>query len=444
MAEPTFRASGIASGIDTGFMVEELTKIQRIPLDRLKSRQNAFSKQVSALGDISSKLTALKTAASKLASSGGLGVKSVGTPTAFAATPGSEAVAGRYDVQVGSLATNARALSDGLSTGTAIKAGTLNISVLGQDYEATIASGATLNEVASAIKASGAPVSAVVLNDGTKDFLSIVRKDSGYTIGGNAADALVISADYTGSSGHELAFAITNPENAALTVNGLSFVRTTNRVTDAVPGTTLELKVKGGPVETISLENDPTKTAENLKGFVDAYNSVMKTISDNLKPAATTDRAQTLAGDSSLRTLQRSLQSVLTNAVGGLTNVRSLAEIGIKTSQADGTISVDTATLTKALDKDADALNKIFSTATSGVSAVVEDLTQRYTNTKDGILTSRRNGINTQTRAIGKQLESMEVRIEAYRIGLINQFTAMEKTLSGLKATGSFLSSQYG
>ncbi len=444
MTESQFRASGIASGIDTAFLVEELTKLQRVPLDRLAKRQTAFTRQVSSLGDISSKLTALQTAAKKISTEGGLGVRATGTPTSFSVVPGTSAAAGRYEVTVNTLATNARALSAGVTSGTEIKAGTMTLSIQDSDYAIAISEGATLQDIANSIKESGAAVSAVVLNDGSKDFLSIVRKDSGHTLGTAANEALAISTSYTGAAGEEVAFAITDPTNAQFSVNGLTFNRTSNTVADAIPGTSLTLKVQGGPMETVQLDNDTSKTADNLKGFVDAYNSVMKTLSDNLKPAANTDRQQTLAGDGSLRSLQRSLQGVVTNMVGGMSNVRTLADLGLKTSQLDGTLSIDNAALSKALDRDSEALNKIFSTATSGVAAVTEDLVKRYTNTTDGILTNRRNGINAQVRGMGSQMEKMEIRIESFRTALINQFTAMEKTMAGLRATGSYLSSQYG
>lgn len=442
MADAMFRASGIASGIDTSYLVEELTKMQRIPLNRLTTRQTAFTRQVSSLGDISSKMNALQAAAKKLSTSGGLGLRSTGSPTGFSVTPTTTAVAGRYEVEVTNLATNARALSGGLATASLVKAGTLKLGVQGTNYDIAMGEGATLQDVANAIKASNAPVSAVVLNDGTSNYLSITRKESGYTIGSAASAGLTVSANYTGSTGEQLSFAVVNAENAQFSVNGLDFTRTSNSVSDAIPGAEMTLKAKGGAAEIVQLENDTSKTADNLKAFVDAYNSVMKSVSDNLKPSAGTDRTQTLAGDASLRSLQRSLQGVVTNMVSGLSNVRTLADLGLKTAQSDGSLSIDNAALSKALERDAEALNKIFSTATSGVAAVVEDLVTRFTNSSDGILTTRRNGINAQVKGMGAQIEKMELRIESFRSTLVNQFTAMEKTLSALKATGSFLSTQ--
>lgn len=444
MAEATFRAGGIVSGLDTNFLVDQLTKLESIPLDRLRSRQDAFRRQVSAIGDLTSKLDAVKSAAAKLAADGGLGVKSTTTNTAFSVTPGTSAAAGQYEVQVTNLATNARALSGSVAPEAEIRSGTLTVGIEGTNYDITINEGDDLATVAAAIKDSGAPVSAVVLNDGTNDFLSVVRKDSGYTVGSSAAAALTLTANQTGGSGTNLSFTVTQPENATFVINDLPFTRTSNTVTDAVPGTTLNLIEEGGASEKLVLENDTTKTAANLKAFVDAYNSVMSAVSSNLKPSAGTDRSRTLAGDGSLRSLQQGMQGLLTSVVGGLGGVRTLADLGLKTSQADGTLTIDNTTLERALSSDATAINEIFSTATSGVSDLVDELVDRFTDPLDGVLTARKKGIDAQVRGLDTQLDSMQLRIDAFREALVTQFTAMEKIVAGLKVTGSYLSSQGG
>ncbi|MDX2022236.1 MAG: flagellar filament capping protein FliD [Deltaproteobacteria bacterium] len=441
--EAPFRASGLASGLDTNYIIEQLTKIESIPIGRLQQRQSAFNRQVSVLGDLTSKLQAFKTAASKLATDGGLGVKSTTENTAFSATPGTGAAAGQYDIEVTQLATAARARSGGNTKDAAMKSGTMTVSIEGTNYAIAINEGDSLATIATAIKQSGAAVTATVLNNGTQDFLSIVRKDSGFTVGTTAANALNVTLNQTGLTGENIAFTETDAVNAEFKVNGLDFERSSNTVKDAVPGTTLVLKKQGTGQETLLLENDTTQTAANLKSFVDTYNSVMGAITVNLSPSILSDRNQTLAGDGSLRSLQRSLQNIITNTVSGLGNVRTLADLGLKTNSKDGTVSIDTAKLQKALDQDSSAVNSIFSTATTGVSAVVDSLSSLYTNSADGILTKRKSSISSQLNGMGRQLESMNLRLEAFRTNLVNQFTAMEKTISGLKATGNFLSQNF-
>jgi flagellar hook-associated protein 2 len=442
VADATFRASGLASGLDTNSIVDQLTKLEAIPIDRLKSRQAAFNTQITSLGDLSAKVESLKGAANKLAKNGGLGVKQTTTNEAFVATPGTAAIAGQYDIEITDLATNARARTLGNTKDAAIKSGTLGISVSGTNYDITINDGDSLATVAASIKRSGAAVTATVLNNGTQDYLSIVRKESGFTVGTAPEDALVITANQTGGTGEDLAFTETDPKNAKFKVNDLDFERTSNTVSDVVPGTTLLLKKEDTGRESLQLENDTSQTVTNLAGFVDSYNRLSKAISDNLRPSAKSDRQYSLAGDSSLRSLQKTLQGMLTSVVGGLGDVRTLADLGVKTDQQEGTISIDTTKLQKSLDADPLALNAIFSTTTSGVSALVDEVARRYTNSFDGVLTTRRKGISSQVKGMDRQIESLNIRLSGYKQNLLDQFAAMEKTVSGLKTTGDFLSRQ--
>ena len=70
--DATFRAGGLASGLDTNTIVDELVKLQRRPIDLLKQKQSGLKVQVSTLGDLLSKLNALDTAAKALSETGTL------------------------------------------------------------------------------------------------------------------------------------------------------------------------------------------------------------------------------------------------------------------------------------------------------------------------------------------------------------------------------------
>ena len=58
----SFNSGGLASGIDTNSIVDTLTKLESRPLELLQTRQAALKTQVSLLGDLSSRMNALKTA----------------------------------------------------------------------------------------------------------------------------------------------------------------------------------------------------------------------------------------------------------------------------------------------------------------------------------------------------------------------------------------------
>lgn len=444
--DTNFRAGGLISGIDTNTLIDQLTALESQPLNSLRTRQSAYKSQISQIGNVVSKLRAFGDAVKSLATNGAVGVTATsGAATGFSAAPGSDAVAGRYDIQVNELATAARARSQAFSSTDTVTGGNLKLTVAGTAYDVAIADGSSLSAVADAIKQSGAPVNAVVLNDGSNNYLSVTNKDTGYTIGQPASSGLQISQTLTGSAGKGLQLDqnITDAKNASFTVNGLPFTRTKNVVLDAVPHTTLTLKAKTTSEEALTLENDKAATQSNLTAFVRGYNDVLSLVQKNLSPTSSTDRSVTLAGDSATRQLQGDLQALISSVVPSLGTVRSLADLGIKTER-DGSLSVEDAKLQKALDRDPSAVNAVFTTASTGVGALTTNLVKRYTDSVDGIYTTRTQGLNTTVKTMDRQADSMQLRIDSYKQNLIAQFTAMEKVISGLKATGSFLSSNGG
>jgi flagellar hook-associated protein 2 len=437
----TFTASGLASGLDTATIVDKLVQLESAPITLMQNRQAALKTQLSTMGSIISKLSALRDASTALATNGVLGVTSASQNATFTATPSSGSNAGRYSVQVLSMARAAQARSAAFASGSApVQGGTLSLTVQGTAYSIDVADGTALSDVAAAIRASGAPITATVLSDGTSSYLSLTNRDTGYAIGGQPADALSFSfTPAAGATGQALGLAsTTTAQNAQISVDGLTLTRQSNTISDAIPGTTLTLKTAGA-AEDVVLTTDPGTTKTNLQKFVDAYNGVMQLLHQQLAPPADADRSTLLVGDSAVRGLQAQLQRLTSTTVTGLGTVRTLADLGIKTAQGTSALSIDLTTLTAAIQRDPQAVNQIFSNATSGVGAVVDSLVDAQVQSGTGTLTVDQKRINTAISDLDDQIASTQRRVDAYRQNLIAQFTAMEKTVSSLKAISAYL-----
>ena len=441
---PVFTAGGLATGMDTSSIVEQLVSLESRPLSLLRSRQSGMKTQVSALGDLISKLSALATAAKDLGDAGVLGTRSVSANDAFEAVPGSAATAGRYGVQVAELARAAKWRSGAFAAGATHAGGTLTLTVQGKTYDPiTVADGASLGDVAAQLRALGAPVSAAVLSDGASSYLSITARDTGHPPAGAPADALTIAFAPAGAPAGQLpAYAqIEGARNASFTVDGLLFTRQSNTVSDALPGVTLTLKKEGGPAEDLVVANDPAATKGRLQKFVDAYNAVMATVQRQLSPAEGSNRGASLQGDAAVRGLQRRMQALIVAAVPGLGTTSTLADLGVKTAR-DGSLSIDQATLDRAVARDPAAVNGLFSSASTGLSALASDLATSYTRAGDGVLVARQKGLDENIRSLDRQAEAMAARIETFRKNLLRQFAAMEEAVSGYKSIGDFLNRQ--
>jgi flagellar hook-associated protein 2 len=231
-------------------------------------------------------------------------------------------------------------------------------------------------------------------------------------------------------------------QNAEVWVDGLKFVRSSNTLSDVLPGTTLNLaKEAPGAPEDVVVGTDADATQKRLQTFVDAYNGVMSVIQKQLGVNKDADRTTSLVGVSSVRSLQEQLHRLLVTKVPGLVNVRTLADLGLKSSKDDGALSLDAARLQTVLSQDPAAANALFSTAGTGLAQIVTDLVDRNTLAGSGSLALSQDSLNRRVNDLDDQIANMQARVDAYRNNLIARFTAMESTISGLKTMGNALTS---
>lgn len=435
---------GLSSGLDTASIIDSLVKLQSAPLTALQKRKGGVESQVSLIGDIASRLSTLESAAKSLGAGGVLALAAQSTNAAFEAVPGSGAAAGTFRVEVTQLAQAAKARSVAFAPGETVQGGTISFTVQDQPYSITVDPGSTLEAVADELRATGAPISVAVLSTDQGRVLSVGSIATGSPLTGPGV-ALELTHAATGAGTKAIGFSIPagqEARNARFTVDGLAFTRTSNVVTDAVPGTTLTLKQQGGTAEDLVVASDREGTKAKLQTFVDAYNAVMKRVQSETAPTTDTDRSKTLTGDSSIRMLARRLQALVSAEFRGTGSVRSLADLGVKTDTVTGQLSVDSRSLDAAATRDPSAVNALFSAATTGVAAVTSSLVQTFTRAGDGLLTARTSSLQDLTKKMDGDLVRLQARVDAYRENLVRQFTAMENAVSKLKAAGSFLTSQ--
>jgi flagellar hook-associated protein 2 len=439
------RASGLASGIDTQSMIDQLVSLERRPIDLLQARQRAYRKQISKLGSIASKLSALEDAAKDLASKGVRSASVQSTHTAFSATAALGAATGRWSVRVTALASAAKARSAAFTAATdAVDTGTLTLSIDGTDYVITKAAGDTLADIATKIQQSGAPVTATILSDGTSSYLSVTRSETGYQVGQPASSALQITETNDGTGAPAVGLSITqSATNATLEVDGLAIERRSNTISDVLPGITLNLSQTMTSAETLVVADDTKATADRVRTFVEAYQAVNDLVHEELAVSPDTDREASLAGDGTLRSLQRALHSVISTSVAGLGSVRALVDIGVH-SDRDGNLLLDEDQLAKALQSDPGAVDRIFSEASVGIGDRISALTKTYTDPIDGILITRQDGLNDSIHRADDAIAKLELRVDSFEANLVKQFTAMEQVVGQLKSMGAFLTSNLG
>lgn len=432
--------SSSASGLDTTSIINQLVQIESQPISALQKKQTNLKSQATQLGSIAGQLSSFNDAAQALAA-GVVQVGITGSYSGFSAAADSSAGAGNYSVQVTALAQAAKARSQGFAAGgSLLSGGTLHFDTGGAGYDVTITDGTALSDLVAQINAAGAPVNAAIISDGTRSYLSLSNRNTGFAPTGTAAQALAITFTAAGGSANaDLAFSsVQTAANATLTVDGLPVTSQSNDVSSVIPGVTLTLRALTSAPESLTLNNDQAATAKSLQTFVDTYNRLVSTLESQLNVAPGSDRSATLAGDASVRGLQQQLQALFSASVPGLSQVRSLADLGI-TTQKDGTITLDTKKLNAALALDPDAVNQVFSKASTGVAATSKSLLAQYTDPIGGVFTLAQQGYTKSVKDLDGQVLAAQQHAAQYRTLLVAQFSAMESIVSGFKSASQYL-----
>ncbi|WP_016583502.1 flagellar filament capping protein FliD, partial [Yersinia pestis] len=239
-------------------------------------------------------------------------------------------------------------------------------------------------------------------------------------------------------------------EDATLSVNGVSITRQSNTITDAPQGVTINLKAvtKEGAPEQLTIVRDNTATKAAIQSFVDAYNSLQTTFGSLTKyTVVETGQDQStsngaLVGDGTLRSIQTQLKSQLASSQSG--DLKTLASIGI-TQDLDGKLVINADKLNTALTDKPNSVTAFFvgDGETTGFATQTEKLLNTALDTTLGTLKTATDGINTSLKNLDKQIAattaSIETAIERYK----TQFTQLDKLMTSMNSTASFLTQQF-
>ncbi len=382
---------GLSSGLQTDALVNAIIQQEGQPLQRLQAKVNLNAQRASTLQGIVSNLRTLGTSLSTLQYSSFYknAVDTTDANGAYVTATASGAANGAYDVKVTQLATKATLGGSAFSVADPLTAKVFDdsshtqadFSLTGTDGVAkTFSVTATNNSLyglRDAINASGAAVTATVVNTGTgaKPYqLVLTAKDSGTgstsgkltlaeTTSGGPLNTLTIAGGAgTQSAGSQVA------QDALFSVNGIDLVRKSNTVTDAVDGVTFTLKQGGQTTATtFTVKQDTAAITSQIQDVLTKFNTIVSAITNGSKPGGA------LYGDTTTRTLLAQLRSTLGAVPSGLpgTNAyQTTADLGIKTNR-DGTLSLDTTALQAALTADPEAVRKVFAMNASSSNAAV-------------------------------------------------------------------------
>lgn len=409
--------SGLISGGNTSALIEkilelELERIANRERDqqKLEKKQQAWRDLRSALTSIQSKLDSLRLPfvyRSRKVTLTDDSVANISAAQGSALTSYSLAVTSLAQTHVISQSEDRAVANPNAQLGVS---GTFRIGNDPADLkEINVEAEDTLHSLADKINAANAGVRANVMKMGADSYRIVLTSDASGTanairleeVAGTPLQALGFTTS-DGAFANELSMA----KDAVFTLNGIEYVRATNTVDDAVPGLTITLKKVTGaenPVQ-LTVELDPDKVLESVKGWINAVNSALDLMAKLTRYDTETGEAGPLSGESQVRRLQSSLRSMITNQVSGLPHGwRTLMDIGISTGaygSADyGKFVIDEEKFKEALVKDAEGVATLFGAMRTN-PALEPGTTITVTGTTDGVgrLTDLINGVTDSDR----------------------------------------------
>lgn len=435
----TITFGGVGSGLDTESIVTGLVTASQGPLTALKQKQTdatAANTSLSAIGTLLGKLQTALEAVDETREVGSYAATS--SSAAVAVSANGNALPGSYQISVGSLAAEQRSYSDPQSSETSALgvSGQLGISLGGATATTiSLASGDTLDDIASKINGSGLRVTASVINDGSQYRLQVRGLDTG------AANSIGFSGTALGLD--KAANTRQAATDAQVTIDGFTINRPTNQVTGAIPGVTLNLTqttATNSPV-TVQVASDPNGLKNRLNAIVTAYNGVIDAVHSAAGFGTAKASVTALAGDSMLRSLTNRMSDAVGTTVGS-GRYNTLGTLGLSLD-ASGHMSLNEDKLSSALAADPNAVANVIAGPTNGSGAVdvLRDIVKAFAQSGTGIFASRETSLTSSAKALGARIDTEQARLDDYAAQLRAQFTALDTTMSSANQSMSYLTS---
>jgi flagellar hook-associated protein 2 len=351
-----------------------------------------------------------------------------------------------------------------------------------------IAGSDSLNSVIKKVNNSNVGVS--MFYDSFTDQMTLSRTETGdfnksgdeiVTSGAFINDVLQFDDKAVDTNGN-LLVKETGGTNAVFVYNGLETERTSN--TFSLNGVEFTIKDKFDTPVTVSVSNDSEKVVNNIKEFVELYNTLIDTINKKVTetryrdylPLTDDEREQLsdkqqeqweikaksglLRGDTVLSSALSQMRTSFYQPVNN-GNVSSafnqLAKIGISTTSNymdGGKLEINEDKLREAIEKDPTSVESLFTSQSSENSSkgIVNRLLDNVSDTINKV--SERAGktyYTNQQFTIGRQLDDVEGKITSFNSRLkdiedryYRQFNAMEQAIRKANDQAAYLMQQFG
>ncbi len=475
--------SGLATGLDTNSIIDDLMAVERAPLDRLEAKKTSETNQLEAYEQFNSKLKDLKSIVGSMNLTSQVRSTSISlsSEAAFTAESSSGAI-GDYNISVAQLSQVQKTVSDGFESNSDSIFGTGTITVNGKEISITEDNNSLVGLVeAINLQSDTTGVQATIINDGSEAnpyHLVLTGKDSSTTF------TVETALEDSGSQPITVDFDnVQEAQQAVAFIDGIKVVSDTNTISGAISGVSINLNSVNETTYSgnatadeitnniapwdwadppqyastnMKVESDTDSLKEKVTEFVTAYNDIIDWINSGYEEFGgsseviestdedeETNLGSLLRGDASINSVKRQLQGVLTDTVNNGGQFQILSEIGI-TTNIDGKLHQNNTKLDKALDENFDDVVYLLAgdDLAGGAMKNFNSLLLDLTSPSKGLYALQKQSFDSKVKSYDSKIDLMEVKMTKREATLRAQFTAMEQLVSNLNAQGDFLTQQ--
>lgn len=471
---PTLGVYG--SGLDTNAIVSALVDAEITPQEaRLDRQERTQTTTLSSLGSLKTSLASIEDALESLGNGSAFDALNIQAPSAVSVVKSGAATAGRYEIDIQTLANSQSLYSQTFENADSIVgSGTLTIS-LGQpsyvsgsagDYGGFSSSSISdividssnnsVSGIRDAINDADVGVQASILRDGDQVRLVITSENSGIK---NAMSISVSDSDgddvnSEGLSAFSYHYDLSSQSHignlsesqsandAKFFVNGIELSSATNDISGLVDGLDFTLNETTSSAVTVSVSRDEAAIVADIEKFIEAYNSFEASLNQSMSYDASSGSG-VFQGDSMARQLDSMMRSAMTDQLQISGAIDQLSLIGI-TADRYGKLIIDSTQLTAAISSNPADVKTFFAgdTLNDGLAARVSSVIETFNNESTGLISTREQGID----AVLDRIEDQRLTVQRRRVSLeeryINQFAAMDALVGQLQSTSDFLTNQ--
>lgn len=454
---------GVSSGLDTYSLIQDIMKVERMPIERMELRQKIINKQKEIYSDVQGRIRNLESRAAALSHRANFDVfkTAYSQPSVVSFSTASNAQSGSYSVAVNHIARAHTIGSDrqddihqalGLAEGT-ISINGAQVSINGDDSLASI------RDKINSTEDTG--ITATIV-----DHVLRLQMDQTGASQIDIQDGEGIAESLGLLDGESIKHEFVAASDASFFIDGQHISSSVNSISGLIDGVTVNLLGEGESQATISRDVDAV--VGHIKNFVNQYNSTVNFLYDQvterkiIPPRSDADRlVGTLSGDGTLSRIRFRLSGLVSGPVADVQTFNSLAAVGINRAafggtQGDnrgtivGTLEIDEAALRDALDHDFEQVKDLFTKnrgeeglpeADYGIAVRMGNYLRTVTSTSDGVIRHKNSSFDAEIRILDRQIESMENRLQLREASITKQFIGMERALETMDAQMAWLQS---